>query len=207
MDTHLLWQVQPIGGSGKLGPFDLDVIAALPRPVLVGVVGVVLIAGVFFATNKSGGSTSSPATPAPAQTTAPAAAKPGTATATPSHPAAKSGSAAGPTTKPASRGLPVAVQKALDAKKVVVVLFWNPRGVDDRSVKSSVDRLPRRGGRVAVFSDSVSHLSRYTKITSATSVTQTPSVVFVNRKGQAEVETGYLDYETIGQYVQNALQR
>ena len=206
MDTHLLWQVQPIGGSGKLGPFDLDVIAALPRPVLLGVVGVVLIGAVLFATHKPGGSTSSPPTPAPAQTAAPAAAKPGTATATPSHPA-KSGSAATPATKPSSPGLPVAVQKALDAKKVVVVLFWNPRGVDDRSVKGSVDRLPRQRGKVAVFSDSVKHLSRYTKITSATSVSQTPALVLVNRKGQAEVETGYLDYETIGQYVQNALKR
>ena len=31
--------------------------------------------------------------------------------------------------------------------------------------------------------------------------------MIVNRKGQAEVITGYLDYQTLGQYVLNALRR
>jgi hypothetical protein len=204
VDTHLLWQVQPIGGSGKLGPFDLDVITALPRPVLLGVVGVVLIAAVFFASRKPGESTSSPATPAPAVT--PSAEKPGATNATPSNPSAKGG-AQKPASKPSGRGLPVRVQKALDAKKAVVILFWNPRAVDDRSVKRSVDRLPRHRGKVAVFTDGVRNLSRYTRITAATSVSQTPALVFVNRKGQAELQTGYLDFQTIGQYARNALRR
>jgi hypothetical protein len=196
VDTHLPWQVQPIGSSGKLGPFDRAMIAALPRPVLLGVVGVVLIVAVLFTTHKPGGTTSTPSTPAPAQT----AASPSSTTPAP-------GTAAKPASRPTGKGLPVPVQRALDAKKVVVVLFWNPRGIDDRSVKGSIDRLPRRSGKVAVFSDSVKHLSRYTRITAATNVTQTPTLVVVNRKGQAEVQTGYLDFQTIGQYVQNALRR
>ena len=53
--------------------------------------------------------------------------------------------------------------KALDAKKTVVLLFWNKNGVDDRSVKESVDRLSRRGGKVAMFTDTVKNLSRYTR--------------------------------------------
>jgi hypothetical protein len=203
VDTHLLWQVQPIGGSGKLGPFDLAMIATLPRPVLLGVVGVVLIGAVFVATHK-GSTTSTPSTPAPAQT-APAE-SPSSTQAAPS--AAKPGSSAPkPANRPTAKGLPVPVQRALDAKKVVVVLFWNPRGVDDRSVKGSVDRLPRHHGKVAVFSDSVKHLSRYTRITAATNVNQTPTLVIVNRKGQAELQTGWLDYQTIGQYVANGLRR
>ena len=91
--------------------------------------------------------------------------------------------------------------KALDAKKTVVVLFWNKNGVDDRSVKKSVDRLSRRGGDVAKFTDTVKNLSRYTRITSAASVTTTPALVVVNRRGQAEVLTGYNDYQTINQFV------
>jgi hypothetical protein len=205
VDTHLLWQVQPIGGSGKLGPFDLDVIAALPRPVLLGVVGVVLIGAVFFATRKPGGSTSSPSTPAPAS--APSTENPGATNATSSNPPAKGGTAQKPAGKTSVRGLPVPVRKALDAKKVVVILFWNRRAVDDRSVKRSVDRLSRHHGKVAVFTDRVRHLSRYTGITAATSVSQTPALVFVNRKGQAELQTGYLDYQTIQQYLLNALRR
>jgi hypothetical protein len=98
------------------------------------------------------------------------------------------------------------VKRALDAHKVVVILFWNRKGVDDRSVKASVDRIPHRK-RVAVFTDSVKHLSRYTRITAAASVSTTPSLVVVNPKGQAEVITGYLDYQTIRQYVLNSLRR
>ena len=97
--------------------------------------------------------------------------------------------------------------KALDAKKTVVILFWNKNGVDDRSVKKSVDRLSNRGGGVAKFTDTVKNLSRYTRITSAASVTTTPSVVVVNSRGQAEVLTGYNDYQTINQFVSNASRR
>jgi hypothetical protein len=194
VDTHLHRQVQPKGGSGKLGPFDLAVsIAALPRPVLLGIVGVVLVGGFFFVSHKP--STTPSSTPAPTQTPAPAQSSPNPAT-----PSKNS------QTIPSGKGLPARVGRALNAHKVVVILFWNRRGVDDRSVKASVDSL-HRTKRVAVFSDGVKHLSRYTRITAAATISTTPSLVVVNRKGQAEVITGYLDRQTIGQYVQNALRR
>jgi hypothetical protein len=195
VDTHLHRQVQPKGGSGKLGPFDLAVsIATLPRPVLLGIVGVVLVGGFFFVSHKP--STTSSSTPAPTQTPAPAQSSPEK----PATPSNKS------QTGSSGKGLPVRVQRALNAHKVVVILFWNRRGVDDRSVKASVDSLPHTK-RVAVFSDGVKHLARYTRITAAATISTTPSLVVVNRKGQAEVITGYLDRQTIGQYVQNALRR
>jgi hypothetical protein len=211
VDTHLLRQVQPRGGSGKLGPFDFTMsIATLPRPVLLGIVGVVVIGGVFFVTHKP--STTSSSTPAPSQT--PQAAQ--SPTAKPGAPAQanvpnKSPDKVTPAnrskTGPASVGLPTPVKSALDAHKVVVILFWNPRGVDDRSVKASLDSLPRHKGTVAVFSDQVQNLARYTRITTAASISTTPSLVVVNRKGQAEVINGYLDRQTVGQYVRNALRR
>jgi hypothetical protein len=211
VDTHLLRQVQPTGGSGKLGPFDFVMsIAALPRPVLLGIVGVVLVGGVFFLTHKP--STTSSTTPAPSQTP-PAAesptAKPGPSAkaSEPSKGSNKVNPANRSQTGPAGIGLPTPVKGALDAHKVVVILFWNKRGVDDRSVKASLDALPRRKGKIAVFSDRVEHLSRYTRITTAASVSTTPSLVVVNRKGQAEVINGYLDRQTLGQYVRNALRR
>jgi hypothetical protein len=198
VDTHLFRQVQPKGGSGKLGPFDFAMsIAALPRPVLLGIVGVLLVGGVFLVTHKP--STTSSSTPAPSQT--PPAAE---------SPTAKPGSSASanePNTGPASGGLPTRVKSALDAHTVVVILFWNRRGVDDRSVKTSLDSLPRRKGKVAVFSDRVENLAHYTRITTAASISTTPSLVVVNRKGQAEVINGYLDRQTLGQYVRNALRR
>jgi hypothetical protein len=211
VDTHLFRQVQPKGGSGKLGPFDFAMsIAALPRPVLLGIIGVVLVGGVFFVTHKP--STTSSTTPAPSQTP-PAAESP---TAKPGSSARANEPNKGPDkvtpgnrsqTGPASVGLPTRVKSALDAHKVVVILFWNRRGVDDRSVKTSLDSLPRRKGKVAVFSDRVENLAHYTRITTAASISTTPSLVVVNRKGQAEVINGYLDRQTLGQYVRNALRR
>jgi hypothetical protein len=195
VDTHLFRQVQPKGGSGKLGPFDFAMsIETLPRPVLLGIIGVVAVGGLFFVTKRSSSTESS--VPAPP----PAAEAPAT---NPSTPPAKPESKAGP----AGRGLPAPVKRALDARKVVAILFWNPRAVDDRSVKASVEAVPRRGGKVAVFSDRVKNLSRYTRISTATSIVTTPSLVIVNRKGEAEVVTGYLDRQTVAQYVKNALRR
>ena len=88
-----------------------------------------------------------------------------------------------------------------------MILFWNKNGIDDRSVKKSIDRLSRRGGSVAKFTDTVKHLSRYTRITAAASVGSTPALVVVNRRGQAEVLNGYSDYQTINQFVSNASRR
>lgn len=164
----------------------------LPRPALLAIVGVVAVLGLFFVTRR-GGEESVPATPAPAQTSSPS---------TPAAPAQK----APKKEVTGSQGLPGPVAKALDAKKTVVVLFWNKNGVDDRSVKKSVDRLSR-GSKVAKFTDTVKHLSRYTRITSGVSVNTTPAVVVINRRGQAEVLTGYNDYQTINQFVSNASRR
>jgi len=51
------------------------------------------------------------------------------------------------------------------------------------------------------------NLSRYTRITAAASVNQTPSLIIVNPKGQAEVLNGYYDFQTIRQFVRNASRR
>jgi hypothetical protein len=209
VDTHLLRQVQPKGGSGKLEPFDLVSIATLPRPVLLGVVGVVLLGAVFFVTHRP--SETPATTPAPSQTP-PAAesptAKPGSSAKAnePSTGADKVTPENRSQTGPKGPGLPTRVKAALDSHKVVVILFWNRHGVDDRSVKKAIGHLPHRK-QLAVFSDRVSHLSRYTRVTAAANVATTPSLVIVNRQGQAEVITGYLDRQTVGQYVRNALRR
>ena len=96
------------------------------------------------------------------------------------------------------------MRRALDANKVVVLLLWNPKGTDDKAVKSAVDSLPRRGGDVRVFTDTSSHAARYVRITSATDVSQTPTLVVVNRRGKARVATGYLDGDSVEQYVVDA---
>ncbi len=57
---------------------------------------------------------------------------------------------------------------------------------------------------MAVFDDTVKNVSNYTRITATAQVTQTPSLVIVDRRGSAQVQTGYLDFETIDQFVDDA---
>ena len=68
VDAHLFWQVQLYGGSGRLGHL-FAVIATLPRPVLLAVVGVVL-AGSLFVFSRRGAETT-PSVPAPSETVQP----------------------------------------------------------------------------------------------------------------------------------------
>ena len=97
------------------------------------------------------------------------------------------------------------MKRALDAKKIVVILFWNRHGVDDRSVKASLDRLSRRKRQGRDVHGPRRATSRATRASPRPRTSRhTPSLVIVNRKGQAEVVDGYLDRQTIGQYVQNA---
>ena len=97
------------------------------------------------------------------------------------------------------------MKRALDKNKVVVLLIWNPRGSDDKSVKSAVDGLSRRGGKVAVFTDKPENVARYTTVTAATELTQTPTLIVVNRDQVARKATGLLDPTTVDQYVVDAL--
>jgi hypothetical protein len=207
VDAHLPRQVQLPGGSGKLGLY-YAVTTTLPRPVLLALIGAVAVAGLFLVSRR-GGEEGGPATPAPSQTsqpTSPSASQP-EAPAQQNVPQDKSAAPAPDKGEAGGRGLPSRMARALDDKKIVVLLFWNKKGVDDRSVKKSVDRLSRRGGEVAKFTDTVNNLSRYTRITAAASVTQTPALVIVNRRGQAEVLNGYYDFQTIKQFVRNASRR
>ncbi len=179
--------------------------AQLPRPALFAIVGVVAVLGLFFMTRR-GGEESLPATPAPAQPASPSTTTPATspqANATPD----KTGAPSPGKRRAGSQALPSPVAKALAAKQTVVLLIWNKRGVEDRSVKKSIDRLSPRGGKVAKFSDTVNHLARYTRITAVASVNTTPAVIVINSRNQAEVLSGYYDFQTIDEFVSNASRR
>jgi hypothetical protein len=184
------------------------------RPVLIALIGAVLFAGIFTLHRRGGKSEPASATssqPTPS-TSSPQTSQP----ASPSQPATQPQTSS-PTSTPRSptrasssrsvshkTALPRPVRRAIDAHKVVVLLLWNPKGVDDKAVKSAVDSLPRRGGNVRVFTDTSRHASRYVRITSATNVSQTPTLVVVNRRGKARVATGYLDGDSVEQYVVDA---
>jgi hypothetical protein len=182
----------------------------------MGIVGLLACVALFMFTRGGGGEeeVAAPATPAPSETapsgaaapSQPAASTESSGTATPSESTKTEASA--PTAGPEAtdkRTLPKPVKKALDQNKVVVLLIWNPRGSEDKNVKSAVDGIDRRGGKVAVFTDKPENIARYTSITAATTVAQTPALVVVNRDQVARKATGYLDSVTVDQYVVDAL--
>jgi hypothetical protein len=193
---------------------------SLPRPVLLALIGAAAVAALFVFTRRGGDEVSQ----TPPTTTGPGAAQPGSQGSTPPQPGtattpgatqAQPGSATGQGPGAGApgkqvrvnqpRNLPPAVKRALDAKKVVVLLFWNPEGTDDRRVKQAVDSIGRRGGKVAVFTNDLEHLARYVRVTSPSNVTQSPTVVVVDRNGNARTATGYLDAASVDQYVVDAL--
>jgi hypothetical protein len=178
-------------------------VSSLPRPLLLAIVGVAAVFALMFATRRGG--ESSPTTPAPSQTQSASSAGTHAKSATASR---KGSGTASPAEHPASvskQTLPGPVKRALDAHKVVVLLFWNPSGSDDRSVKQSFDEVSSRGGAVAKFADTLGNLSRYTRVTGTNAVTQTPTLVVVDRQGNGRSATGFQDSATVDQLVVDSL--
>ena len=140
---------------------------------------------------------SAPATSAPSTA--------GTTAAAPSAPAPKAGTSSAKKADVANASLPLSVAKAMASKKVMVLLFWNPKAADDKAVRRAVKGLGSHKGKVAVHVANVKDVARYAPITRGVDVQQAPSVVVVDRKLQAELLTGYVDRQTIQQSVSDAL--
>jgi hypothetical protein len=180
-----------------------EAIGSLPRPILYAIVGAAAVLALLFATRRGG--ESSPTTPAPSKSQP--ATSPGTKSNSGTQAKQGSGgaSSAGHRASVSQRTLPTPVKRALDAHKVVVLLFWNPSGSDDRSVKQSFDSVSSRGGAVAKFTDTLRNLSRYTRLTGTQAVGQTPTVVVVDRRGNGRFATGFQDSATVDQLVVDSL--
>jgi len=176
---------------------------SLPRPLLYAIVGAAAVFALVFATRRGG--ESSPATPAPSQSQSAGSAGTNSKAGTERKQESSQASSAGNSARPSPRTLPAPVKRALDAHKVVVLLFWNPSGSDDRSVKQSFDAVSGRGGAVAKFTDTLGNLSRYTRVTGTNAVTQTPTVVVVDRQGNGRSTTGFQDSATVDQLVVDSL--
>lgn len=131
-----------------------------------------------------------------------AAAKPATATAPAGQPAAAAGSKGSAASQAA---LPTSVAKAIADKKVLVMLFWNSKGLDDRAVRREMRGIDRHKGKVKVHVADIKDVARYGPITRGVNMDQSPTVVVVDRKLQAEALVGYNDRGLIQQAVSDAL--
>lgn len=134
----------------------------------------------------------------------------GGSTATGTDSATKSSSSSA-TTKPATAadpavaGLPVPVQKALEARKVVVLFFYNPKSADDRAVRKAVKKVDTWNGEVVVQSADVADVAKYAKIANGADVQQSPSIVVIDRNRKAQTLVGYQVTRSIDQAVVDAI--
>ena len=90
--------------------------------------------------------------------------------------------------------------RAVRSGRKVVLLFLNPRGVDDRAVSRSLPAV-RRKSNALVLTDRVDAVERYGKLVEDLGVSQTPSVVIIDSAGKARLIEGFIDTRSLTQAV------
>jgi hypothetical protein len=179
----------------------------LPRPAIIALLGVAILAITFLVT-KPGDNSGSVATPAPAASTTTSTAANTTTTAT-SATTAKPAKPKQPAVAPGA-GLPPDVARALNGHKVVVLFFYEPAASDDQATRAAVRAVrqaarPAAGAVVALFQDTVAHISDYRRVVGSLGISQSPAMVVIDRNRKAELLQGYLDSGTIRQTVRDAI--
>ena len=116
-----------------------------------------------------------------------------------------------PLTADQTKGLPKKLVAALDQRKVFVVgVFdtkekrWARMASDDRQVRSALAKANRYGGKVVVDTTALGGLSKLNAIVGDAGVTQTPSVVVVDRNRTATVLNGFVEVNAINQAIADA---
>jgi hypothetical protein len=178
----------------------------LPRPAIIALLGVAILAITFLVTKPGDNSGDVGAPAAAAPTTASTAAKTSrTATTTA---AAKPAKPKQPAVVPGA-GLPRDVARALNARKIVVLFFYEPAASDDQATRAAVRAVrqaarPGAGVVVSLFQDTVAHISDYRRVVGSLGISQSPAMVVIDRNRKAELLQGYLDSGTIRQTVRDA---
>lgn len=108
-------------------------------------------------------------------------------------------------TKPLKAALPAGAEKALAQGKVLVLLFWDGKSSDDRSVRSAVKSLSTHGGKVFKDVSRLSAIGNYSAVTNGVPVLGSPTVIVVGKGKHAVSFTGFVDKTNIDQAVLAAL--
>jgi hypothetical protein len=198
---------------------------AVPRPVLLVLVGLGLIASVFLVTRSgTNQSVSGPSKQAvepavapspPARPSKARAQKPAAPAARATHPAAPAKPAVPAPAKPvvpavkapAGLALParvLAAAKALGENKAVVFFFSAPGPADDVGARLAVHSL-RGMPRVEIFDASLDEVAAYRPMLSNVGISQVPSTVIVRPGKKAVLFQGFVDAGTLRQNVADAL--
>jgi hypothetical protein len=205
---------------------------AVPRPVLLAILGLALCVTALVAVRGVGVGEDDPVAPAPIPT-APVnggkatQAQPGArgrgrtrpradqATASPVKPAEQAGSKVD--VKPAKPKLSkaqraelnakadlAAVTRALGQKDVVVLFFSRPGAADDTRARSAVRTLYGVHG-VQVFAPNFKYLDDYRPILAGVGVSQVPAIAIVKPGHKAQLIEGFVDQKSLRQQVEDAL--
>jgi hypothetical protein len=196
---------------------------AVPRPVLLALVGLGLLASVFLVTrsgsNQAGNSTSSPAAKPAVTPSAPATPKRAGANKSSAAKDAKRHHAQARAAKPAKRGGVAsgnvaggsalqarvrAAAQALAKDRVVVFFFTNPGAADDVGTRVAMRSL-RGVRRVQIFDASLDEVAAYRPMLSNVGISQIPSTVIVRPGKKAILLQGFVDAGTLRQNVADAL--
>jgi hypothetical protein len=162
------------------------------------------------ASASAGGTTAPKASPAAPTATAP--------TAAPSHVAArptvhahtvvpKTVHSKAPTgaSSAARPSLQVKVEAELKQGKIVTILFWNPKGTDDQAVNHQLQSVGSKlRSSVAVHDALASQVGSFGTIIRGVKVYGTPTVMIINKHGQAKTLTGFTDAYAIEQAISEA---
>ena len=130
----------------------------------------------------------------------------GTAAAPAAAPAPSTAGAPAPiaAAKPANKR-DAAVVRDIRARKVVVLLFWNPKGADDVATRGALRGISRRGGKVAVHVIPISRVGQYESITQGVKVNQSPTTLVIDRKRRSRAIVGLSERGELTQAVDDAL--
>jgi len=178
----------------------------LPRPAIIALIGVLVLA-VTFVVTQAGSDTGSSS---PSSSSSNGSATTTTPTTTTTSTTATDTSTTPTTTEPVQpavepgQGLPRDVARALDRHDVVVLFFYEPAGADDQATRSAV-RAVRGIPTVRFFTDVVARISNYRRVVGNLGISQSPAMVVIDRKRKAQLFEGYLDAGTIRQTVRDAL--
>lgn len=97
-----------------------------------------------------------------------------------------------------------AVEAALAAGKVPVVLFWNPNGADDVVVHGQLQKLGRGRLPLAIYEGNAAAVAFYGSLTREVPVYGTPTILIVAKNGQTTVLTGLQEHFSIEQAIEEA---
>lgn len=175
-------------------------------PMRIALLAVLAFAGLWFVALR----------PKPPQAAAPA---PAPATQTPAKPAATkpaTAEVAGARAKPAAAGAKRAagdqspalerVLRDVEAKRTVLLLFWDARKPVDREVRRAVAGVDRRGGKVKVHVQPTANVGDFEPITRGVPVVTSPTVLVIGRTGKARAVGGLTQRSELDELAGRALQ-